>query len=152
VTEAAEESGLREQVVLIADHAWLLDLKKIFKNKKYIIIVSPSTSTSESDAVVVYKVKEAEVAILKKIGRLQNFVTKRIDSVDSNTRFLLKYQQRSIETVTKKIKSVEKMFKQSMEQNDEEMADMTEDEKQQFAETKKKKNEILKMLNSQTSG
>ena len=31
VTEAAQESGLREQVVLIADHAWLLDLKKIFK-------------------------------------------------------------------------------------------------------------------------
>ena len=31
VLEVAEESGLREQVVLIADHAWLLDLKKIFK-------------------------------------------------------------------------------------------------------------------------
>lgn len=31
VLECAEESGLREQVVLIDDHAWLLDLKKIFK-------------------------------------------------------------------------------------------------------------------------
>ena len=39
VLEVAEESGLREQVVLIADHAWLLDLKKIFKGQKYIIRV-----------------------------------------------------------------------------------------------------------------
>lgn len=31
VQEVSHESGLREQVVLIADHAWLLDLKKIFK-------------------------------------------------------------------------------------------------------------------------
>lgn len=31
VLEVAEESGLREQVVLIEDHAWLLDPKKIFK-------------------------------------------------------------------------------------------------------------------------
>ena len=30
VQEVSEESGLREQVVLIADHAWLLDPKKIF--------------------------------------------------------------------------------------------------------------------------
>lgn len=32
VTEAAEESGLKEQVVIINDFAWLLDLKKIFKD------------------------------------------------------------------------------------------------------------------------
>lgn len=42
VTEESEESGLKEQVVLIADHAWLIDLKKVFKNQKYIILVKPS--------------------------------------------------------------------------------------------------------------
>ena len=39
VSAASVESGIREQVVLIADHAWLLDLSKIFKGKKYIIRV-----------------------------------------------------------------------------------------------------------------
>ena len=32
VSEESEESGLREQVVLIADHSWLVDLNKVFKN------------------------------------------------------------------------------------------------------------------------
>ena len=31
VQETSVESGLRERVVLIADHAWLLDPKKIFE-------------------------------------------------------------------------------------------------------------------------
>ena len=53
VLEVAEESGLREQVVLIADHAWLLNLMKIFKGQKYIIIVQPSTSSQGSDDAVI---------------------------------------------------------------------------------------------------
>lgn len=32
VNEESEQSGIREQVVLIADHSWLIDLKKVFKN------------------------------------------------------------------------------------------------------------------------
>jgi len=31
VTEQREQSGLKEQVVLINDHVWLLDLERIFK-------------------------------------------------------------------------------------------------------------------------
>jgi hypothetical protein len=91
VLEVAEESGLREQVVLIADHAWLLDLKKIFRGQKYIIRVQPSTSSAESENLVVDQVKEAESTIMKRLARLQDFVQKRVDGVDGNTRFLLKY-------------------------------------------------------------
>ena len=32
VTEEAEISGLKEQVVMINDHAWLVDINRIFKN------------------------------------------------------------------------------------------------------------------------
>jgi len=39
VTEAAETNALKEQIILINDHAWLLDLKKIFHGQKYIIHV-----------------------------------------------------------------------------------------------------------------
>jgi len=74
VSEESEESGLREQVVLIADHSWLLDLNKIFKNQKYVIQVKPSSSSQEMEDAVVDKVKDAEDSILKRIGRHQNFV------------------------------------------------------------------------------
>ena len=60
VQEVSHESGLREQVVLIADHAWLLDLKKIFKGQKYIIKVMPSTTSQEIQDEVLEKVKDSE--------------------------------------------------------------------------------------------
>lgn len=44
------------------------------------------------------------------------------------------------------------MFKKSQEVEPEELQGLTEDEKNLLIEQKKKKNEIIKMLNSQTSG
>jgi len=55
---------------------------------------------------IVDKVKDAEDTILKRIGRHQNFVQKRIDSVDVNTRFLLKYQEMAISSVSRKVKNL----------------------------------------------
>ena len=50
---------------------------------------------------------------MKKMNRFQNFVSRRIDSVDTNTRFLLKYQEISIQNISKKVKNLEKLFKQT---------------------------------------
>ena len=83
-------------------------------------MVKPSTSAQESDNAVVDQVKETETTIVKRLARLQDFVQKRVDSVDTNTRFLLKYQQMSIETVTKRVKGLDNMFKQTIEEVDEE--------------------------------
>lgn len=47
------------------------------------------------------------------MNRFQNFVSRRIDSVDTNTRFLLKYQEISIQNISKKVKNLEKLFKQT---------------------------------------
>ena len=58
--------------------------------------MKPSSSTQIVEDAVVDKVKDAENKILKRIGRHQNFVQKRTDSVDINTRFLLKYQELAI--------------------------------------------------------
>ena len=41
VREQNEESQLCEQLGLIEDHIWLIDLQKEFKGKKYIISLSP---------------------------------------------------------------------------------------------------------------
>ena len=151
VLEVAEESGLREQVVLIADHAWLLDLKKIFKGQKYIILVKPSTSSQDSDNAVVDQCKETETTIVKRLERLQDFVGKRVDSVDTNTRFLLKYQQMSIETVTKRVKSLDTMFKETIQEVDEEFQNLTDEQKEVLNQQKKKKNEIKNNNNDSNS-
>jgi len=89
VSEASVESGIREQVVLISDHAWLLDLQKIFKGKKYVIRVRPSSSSEGLGDPIQDHVSEVENSLQKKLSKVQNTVHKRIDIVDVNTRFLL---------------------------------------------------------------
>ena len=79
---------------------------------------------------MVDQVKEAETVITKKLARLQDFVQKRVDSVDNNTRFLLKYQQISIESVTKRVKGLDKMFKQTTEEVDEDFEQLNDEQKE----------------------
>ena len=110
VQEASVESGLRERVVLISDHAWLLDLKKIFKGKKYIIIVTPSVGSDSSSDPVIQSMKESEFVLNDKLGRIQNGVTKKIDCVDVNTRFLLAHQKVAVQSVIRKVKTFEKLY------------------------------------------
>jgi len=64
----------------------------------------------------------------------------------------LKYQQISIESVTRRIKALEKSFKNALETSAEDDEDLNEDEKMMKQELKKRKSEILKLLNSQTIG
>jgi len=109
-TEEAEQSGLQEQVVLIADFSWLVDLKKAFKGQKYIIRVRPSSSSQEASDAVERRVGEAEANLQKKLDKIRGAMVKRIDGVDSHTRFLMKYQQNSIERLSKRLRGVEKML------------------------------------------
>ena len=48
VQETAEQNGFNERVTLIADHVFLIDIEKMFKGKKYIMIVAPD-KTSQHD-------------------------------------------------------------------------------------------------------
>jgi hypothetical protein len=127
VLEGAVESGIREQVVLISDHAWLLNLKKIFKGKKYIIIVTPSVGGEGSSDPVISTIKDTENVLNKKMTRIQNTVHKRIDTVDVNTRFLLAHQQSAIETVIRKIKKFESIYVENACKSAEEQ-EMTEEQ------------------------
>ena len=78
---------------MIADHAWLLDLSKIFKGKKYIIRVKPSSSEEGSNDPIIEEVSEAEKVMMKKVQKMQTNIQKRVDGIDLNTRFQLNYQQ-----------------------------------------------------------
>ena len=118
VTEQREQSGLKEQVVLINDHVWLLDLERIFKGQKYIIKMSPSSSEADDskdqqEVKREERIEEAETLLQKKILRLQTFLKKRMEAYDLNTRFLLKHSQNQLEHTVRKIKTLQKIFKQA---------------------------------------
>ena len=70
VQSSKEESGLREQVQLIADHAFLLDLNQVFAGQKYIMIMSPQGSGEEFEDVVIDTVKDSANILIKQINRL----------------------------------------------------------------------------------
>jgi SOS-response transcriptional repressor LexA len=111
--------------------------------------VQPSSSTQAEEDLVLEKVKDSEQSLSKKLFRLQNFIQKRVDSVDNNTSFLLKHQQISIESVTRRIKNLEKIFNQAIETSNEVDLDALSDkEKMVLLENKKRKIEILNMLNA----
>ena len=61
VQETSRENGLMEQVSLIADNNWLLDLQKIFDGKKFIIILSPGGSCESPLDETLEAIKDAEV-------------------------------------------------------------------------------------------
>ena len=155
VSEAQVESGIRERVVLISDHAWLLDLQKIFKGKRYVIRVRPSSGAGEESDPTEGAIDEVEIELQKKIGKVQSTIHKRVDSVDLNTRFLLDYQQKTVDKVLKKIKEFENKandhFHQSDEEDDEDGQPMSPEKKQENKLVKSKKAELLKAMNKQTS-
>ena len=57
------------------------------------------------------RVGEAEANLQKKLDKIRGAMVKRIDGVDSHTRFLMKYQQNSIERLSKRLRGVEKMLR-----------------------------------------
>ena len=83
VLEAAEQNGLREQVILMADFVWIVDLDKLLKNKKYIIKVQPALDSQEdgNDPVSI-KVSESEHLISAKIAKLHSTIEKAFEGID----------------------------------------------------------------------
>ena len=111
VQQSKEESGLREQVQLISDHAQLLDLKKLFHGKKYIIRIFPGGSDGLDDDYVVDQVKDSGIIINNQIKKMEALMLKKIDHIDTNTRHLLKHQFEAIGKVQKKLGVIHKSVK-----------------------------------------
>ena len=91
---------------------------------------------------------------MKRISRNQVSIEKRMDNVDNNTRYLLKYQDIAIGQVSKKVKNLEKLIKSTFirEVEEDNLKDLTEQEKIEMTITQSKKKSILNALNQQVSG
>lgn len=84
VQEVAEASGLKERVVLINDHEFLVDIKQLFQGKKYILIVSPETYQDSAGETFASNLRESEKNLSTKIDSIRAQLYKRINNVESN--------------------------------------------------------------------
>ena len=107
VQEAAEESGLREQITIMADFIWILDLKKIFNRHRYIIRVFPSTTSGEEEDHVTEHVIEAETKIMHQVTRMEKEMTKQIEGIGLQARYIDRNINQTLQCIIKKIKNVE---------------------------------------------
>jgi hypothetical protein len=153
VQEIAEESGLKERVVLINDHDWLVDIKQLFRGKKYIFIVSPETYQEEhdKDAVVGKVLKETERNLREKMDIAWAGLQKRVDGVDSSAQYVLGNQYAMIEAIQTRIKKLEKQLKRSAEERDQ-GGQVDEATKRRTKELHKKQGGIIHRLSEQLKG
>ena len=79
-----EQSALFEQVNLIDDFFWLLDLKKIFKEKKYIVRVVPDLVTKGQNVDFLGELDSRQGANNIKNENYHNEMMKRMDQMESN--------------------------------------------------------------------
>jgi hypothetical protein len=107
VLEAAEENGLREQVVLMADFLWLVNLKKVFKGQRYVIRLRPSAASGGADGGPAARVAEAEEALAEKIEKLQRTIQRNFDGGLADTRYLAKNQNLILRGVVERLKAIE---------------------------------------------
>ena len=91
-----EETALAEQVQLIEDHIWLIDLKAEYDLKKYIIRLCPDVSIQSEEESLSDEIQELATTIAKKTDKSHNSLISRIQSLEKSNRQLLKTQQSKI--------------------------------------------------------
>ena len=74
VLEGAEQNGIQEQLFLISDHLWLLDLQKIFQGQRYVVILTPSSSSSDEKDRAMNEIKNMKRIISGKFTNLDNMI------------------------------------------------------------------------------
>lgn len=92
VMDAQVETSLLENLHLIFDHIWLLDLNEEFKNMKYIIRVHPDVHHADDGINISDQITEMTNVLTKRVD-IQNLnILKRIEAFEKNTRTLQKNQ------------------------------------------------------------
>ena len=96
-----EQSAYYEQVNLISDFVWLLDLNQIFHKNKYIVRVVPDLATDEQQIDFLGELDTRQGTINIKNENYHNKMMKRMDQMESNTRGMLKNLAAKVVTIQK---------------------------------------------------
>lgn len=86
------ENALKENLHLINDHIWLLDLRQEFKNMRYIIRVQPDCSAADDGVDISDQIVEMTNALSKRSDLQNTNVMKRIEAFEKNNRQMQKNQ------------------------------------------------------------
>jgi hypothetical protein len=90
VMEKRYETALNENISLIYDHIWLLDLKEEFKDLKYIIRIIPDIPVKNHGVDTSDLINELELKLIKKQDKNHKSMQKKIELFEKNVRVMLK--------------------------------------------------------------
>jgi|OM-RGC.v1.034409391 hypothetical protein len=72
--------------------------------------MSPGGAEDQEADIIVDSVKDSASVLTKQMSRIQNLMQKRIETIDINTRHLLKHQFDAIGKVKLSLKALEKLI------------------------------------------
>lgn len=110
VMEKQVENSLRENLHLIYDHLWLLDLPNEFKDMKYIIVVVPDITVDTEVTTISTQISEITNQIMVKNDKQYTDIMKRIEAFEKNSRSNQKNQGGKLLT----IKTQQKEFREEI--------------------------------------
>lgn len=114
VQETSESSSMKEQVNLIKDFEFLVDLEKIFDGKKYIFIVSPQTLTQNQDGTILkQQIRDQNQGHIEKLNSVYKSVINKVNYMESNMQQMLHYHYASLEFINIKLRKLETSMKNS---------------------------------------
>lgn len=96
-----------EQLTLIADHLWLVDLQKIFKGQKYILIVGPSQPKYDSNDAAVLAINSTQVYLDQKIADLKRQIEGKMKHTDKNNQYMLQIQYSAIDLMMGRLREID---------------------------------------------
>lgn len=146
VSESAVENGYKEQVALIVDHAFLVNICEVFDGQRHVVRVSIQNEGALDTEELISRVKELESNLNSRVSRINNRINKRIESADINQQHIIRNSYCLIDQVQDKIKHMEKRFAASME-HDECGQKLSKREIKMRKLLNKKKKDLIKDMN-----
>ena len=86
VSETKEQSALIEQVQIIQDLQWLLDLKDVFKGQRYIVRVYKDEASQKNFEDMGEQISELSTYLSKKSDLQHNLIMKRLNAMEKSNR------------------------------------------------------------------
>mgnify|MGYP006089493369 CR=1 FL=1 len=102
-----EINTLKEQIAMISDYEWLVDLQESFKDQKYVIRLAPYSGHMKDKDLVLDAINDFQNFLGKTIDATNLVVIKRIDYVEANNKFQLNHQLDNILMMNKKLQELD---------------------------------------------
>jgi hypothetical protein len=104
VQSIKEMNAISEQIALIQDHIWLVDIEKEFENMRYIILLTPDNTNLNTEWTVQDAVIDTQNLLMKKIIAQRTIQANNQESQDRQNRIMSKQIQTLVSQIKKQLK------------------------------------------------